>query len=694
MTILTAAALVWTLPFFARAEGKSLYLQAMEELDAGNTARALELFTQLEKTDRKRALTGKLDLYKRSGDNQKIIETADELAKIVPDSKRLRVEKAIALYNLGGWEKAESLLQGIEGEIEGDPKLFVEYGRYLLFKGDTEAAQKVFERTLELDPDSVKGKLGLAYCHVWREEDEQAQALVDDVLKKNPDSLDALILQGWILAWNGKYGEAAAVFEKANAIRPNHPEVTRGLAQTYAWDGQYDRSLGYYQAVLGIQPDNPDILLEMGRVYQQAGKFSDAVSVIAQAAQADPERTDIQEELKLAQKWTSEVDDNIKDLQKKIALNHGEIGDYLSLGQAYRWKGQVGQSEKAFKAALAKEPDDAALLYGYGQVLEDKNDLEGARKAYKRVLELKPNFMDANLALERIRLAFRPSLMVQYNFIRSALDSSQSVVQEHQATIEYGQRLHSMYTLRTGYTFDPIHDANKATDTTNLSLFHHQFYLQNELSLPYAISAVLRYDFHDYQNRGTNDFNLSGQKINHGGYLLISKPVPYNLLAFEFSRQFFQFPQPDGSVAIGRDHTLTVSDDLSFGSYVSGQLSFSGRNDTAGGQWSEEVKVHPRLVLPFFTPATIEYEGIFSNKPSRQQHGGIIKLVGQAAGVLQFEGRYQLSYFTLTNDLGHNGQVSVGWTPWERLSLSLIGEFDIHGGDFVQNYLLSVTTFL
>jgi len=666
----------------------------MEELDAGNTARALELFTQLEKTDRKRALTGKLDLYKRSGDNQKVIETADELAKIVPDSKRLRVEKAIALYNQGGWEKAEAMLQGIEGEIEGDPKLFVEYGRYLLFKGDFEAAQKVFERTLELDPNSDKAKLGLAYCHAWREEDDQAQALVDSLLKKNPNSLDGLILQGWLLAWNEKYAEAAAVFEKANAIRPNHPEVTRGLAQTYSWDGQYDRSLSYYQAVLAIQPDNPDILLEMGRVYQKAGKFSDAVNILSQAAQADPERTDIQQELKLAQKWTSEVDDNIKDLQKRIALNQGDIGDYLSLGQAYRWKGQVRESEKAFKAALAENPDDAALLYGYGQVLEDKNDLEGARKAYRRVLELKPNFMDANLSLERIRLAFRPSLMVQYNFRHNNQDSADSILQEHEATVEYGQRLHSLYTLRTGYTFNPIHDANKATDTTTLNLFHHQFYLQNELSLPYAISAVLRYDFHDYHNRGTNDFNLSGQKINHGGYILISKPVPYNLIGFEFSRQFFQFPQPDGSVGIGRDHTLTLSDDLSFGSYVSGQIAFSTSNDTAGRQWSQEVKIHPRLVLPFFTPATIEYEGTISNKPTRQQHGGIIKLVGQAAGVLQFEGRYQLSYFTLTDDLGHNGQVVIGWSPWERMNLSVIGEFDIHAGDFLQSYLLSITTFL
>ncbi|HEX5038108.1 MAG TPA: tetratricopeptide repeat protein [bacterium] len=697
---LIVVALVLASPLHAlRAESKSLYLQAMEELDAGNTAKALELFNRLQKTDPKRALTGKLDLYKRSGDNQKVIETADELAALVPNSKRLRVEKAIALYNLGGWEKAESLLQGIESEIEGDPKLFVEYGRYLLFKGDFEAAQKVFERTLELDPNSEKAKIGLAYCHVWREEDEEAQKLVDQVLAKNPNSLDGLILQGWILAWNQKYAEAAAVFQKADQIRPNHPEVTRGLAQTYNWDGQYDRSIRYYQADLALQPGNADIMLELGRVYEANGQYGDAIDILSQAASEHPDRTDIQQELALAQKWASYVDQNIKNARKRIDLTRGDTRDYLSLGQAFRWGGQVNRSKKIYEEALKKTPDDAALLYGYAQILEEKNDLEGARKNYTRVLELKPNFMDAELALRRIKLAFRPSIMVQYDFIRSDLKhanffDTHDVIQEHRATIEYGQRLHSMYTLRAGYTFDPIHDSDKDNQTTNLSLLHHQFYLQNELNLPHSVNAVLRYDFHDYSNRGANDFDLSGNKIEHGGYALVSKQVPHNLLAFEFSRQFFQFASPDGTAAIGTDHTLTASDDLSFGPYFSSQLSFSGLHDSVASAWTRTYTLHPRLVLPFFPPATVEYQGDFTDSPFTSEHSGIVKLVGQAFGTLQVEGRYALTYFTFSNDIGHNAQVFLTWDPIERLNLTVTGELEFHAGDFIQNYLLSITTFL
>ncbi len=677
---------------------KDPYQRARESVDEGKIEEGLQILESYAKKDLKGSLVGKLKIYKHLGDNQKIIEVVDQLLHLMPTNTQLKLEKAIALRNLGESQKAETLLEGIDTRSLESSDLIIELGRYLLWKNDYAGAEVLFQKASTLEPDSENAMVGLSYSLVWQGRDGDAENKIDELLAKKPNSVDALILKGWLLAWHQKFEEALRFFEKADQLAPHHPEVMRGFAQIYAWDGQYERSIPYYGIILALQPQNVDIMLDLGRVYEKVGEFNKSVGILETALNLHPERQDVQEELNLARKWTSEIDNNVRDLQRKIALNRGDVQDYVVLGQAYRWLGQLSASRKIYQEALKKSPDNIQLLYGLAQILEQQNQLEEAEKNYQRILKLKPNFVDASLGIKRIERALKPNLLLQYGFIWNRIfDPSfgvaSSIASEHLLTMEYGQRLSSLYTLKAGYSFNPIRDDSQITGHTNLALFHHDAYLQNELMLPANFFAVLRYDFHDYTNWGASDFGLSEQQVRHGGYAILSRPLGFNNFSFQFSRLFFQYFGTT-NVRVGRIHTFTLSDDISVGPYVSCLFLFSDIQNSVDYKWIHNYVIHPRLVLPFFTPATLEYEFNLLDRPVRQTHKGTVKLVGQFWERLQLQGQYNLSYFTQTKDIGHEGQAFLNWAFSQRMSLVLTADVLFHNNDVTENYIFSLNAIL
>lgn len=287
--------------------------------------------------------------------------------------------------------------------------------------------------------------------------------------------------------------------------------------------------------------------------------------------------------------------------------------------------------------------------------------------------------------------------MFQYNFIDSStydhdLETTSSIYQENILTTEYSQLIHSMYRLRVGYTLDFITNRDEISDITDYNLRHQTVYLQNELSLPYDFRVTLRYDFHLYQNQNRDGsyYNLPDRRANHGGYLLIEKPLYFNHFSFDFSRSFFESYGSAEDMTIERTHSLGFSDDISIGDYVSSLLSFSTSKSTLDNEWSRSYTVHPRLNLPFFPWGSVEYEWNFQDHPNRQHHQGIFKFVSQIASGAELELRYQLTYYTVPEDFAHNAMWLISVVPKERWSISLLGEVNYYNEDISQNYLITL----
>ncbi|MBF0107227.1 MAG: tetratricopeptide repeat protein [Deltaproteobacteria bacterium] len=674
------------------------YDQAITAMEQGRYDESLALLETLMGTDKKEALQGKLLLYKKLGDNTNIVALIDQILGYNKDDVGLLIEKAIAIRNLGGWDAAEKILSVVKDQIKDNPAHLIEYGRYLLWKKDFEGAKSFFDRVLSVDPVNAEAKLGLAYYYVWKDDDKQALSVVQGILVSNPQDIDAMILSGWLLAWQSNFKESLETFNKALTLAPNHPEIILGIAQNYAWDRQYSQSLEYYKQLIAIQPDNPDIMLQMGRIYREQGAFDEAVLMLQKALQKDPERVDVREELNIAQKWTDEVNNSIRKLKQKLSLNQGNIQDYIELGNAFNWTGELAKAKEIYIKALDKDPDNIQLLHGLARVYEDLEELEGARDKYKRILELKPDYVDAMVGLKRIKKAFNPTVTFQYGFNWSrdydaVIGQTATVQKEHGFTLDYTQRLHSMYTLSAGYTLGLPNEYSEEFVASNYSLFHHQMYLFNQLNLSHNITVLLRYDFHLFVNQSPYDnyYLLPKYVPKHGGYLIVQFPYKINNFSFQFARSLFQVTSDvDASLSIESTHSVSVSDDIAIAENVSALFTIAEMTDSITNDWGWVVSAHPRFIVPFFRQLTLEYDLSFNNSLKNQNHGAIASFEMQIGSNIQNQVSYQIDYYSSINKFSHMGNFTFNWMPLDPLTVSISGNVSFFDNDIATGVFLLV----
>lgn len=663
-------------PPLAQARSSKTITKAEAALAKGLYEEAIGHYEAARQSHPREALQGLLSLYEKIGDAVKIVETIEALEKIGVGGISLKLKKAIALRNLGGWEAAEEVLRQIRPHIGGDADALVEYGRYLLWQQDYHAATAMFQRALRVNPDATDAQLGLAYVDIWQERDKSAERRVDGILAKDPKHVDALILKGWLEAWRERFAPALRRFKAARRLAPDHPEVLRGLAQVYAWDGQHGASADYYEKISKLQPGNVDILLELGRQFKNAGNYTRAVAVLGEAGKLAPEREDILQELALARKWTDEIDANLRALKKRIALNQGELNDYVTLGLAYDWLGQLTESKKILETALAKNPDDIRVLFAHARVLERLGELEKAKKAYQRILTRKKDFIDAKLGLARIQKAFSPTLTLLYSYglitthdFTLGGDSYRNA--EHGWTAEVGQRLTSFAALKLGTTLATAEDLLPSEDTKTYELNHGIFYLAGDLRLPGEISATMRYDFHLYNTRNpdANLFNLSGRQFEHGGYVLLSKSVGRHTPALQLSRAFYATYGATDLLVDTLD-TFDIYDDLRIAENLSVLMSMNWSKLGVSPEWTQTFRIHPRYQIPFFPQATAEYEYAFSPVTSEHSHQGLLGFNFAVASRINMQLQYGLTYYTALEAVQHDGVGVVLFELGDWINLS------------------------
>ena len=81
----------------------------------------------------------------------------DEPPSAAPASEQERLEQAVAEYQSGRWDDAQGALAGLMSDstvsqpVQQEARVYL--GEILYVRGDTEAARKIFEQVLTIDPD-------------------------------------------------------------------------------------------------------------------------------------------------------------------------------------------------------------------------------------------------------------------------------------------------------------------------------------------------------------------------------------------------------------------------------------------------------------------------------------------------------------------------------------------------------------
>jgi len=212
-----------------------------------------------------------------------IFEIQDEIARTVASTVEEKVEvrerHRVATAHPASLEAFEYWMRGtkywFEWNEEGNDK-----------------AQVMYKKAVELDPNMVRGHLGLAwvyingFAHGWTELSrveslERARELALKGLELAPHDYFSHQTMGYVHIQAGEREQAIAKFERALELNPNAGYPMMDLGEALVYDGRPQEGIAWFQKAMRLNPHHPDwFYWNLAKAEYAAGQYKEAVATM------------------------------------------------------------------------------------------------------------------------------------------------------------------------------------------------------------------------------------------------------------------------------------------------------------------------------------------------------------------------------------------------------------------------------
>jgi len=228
-------------------------------------------------------------------------------------------------------------------------------GVVALAKGNLDAAEKLFQESLQLTPGQVSSILGLANVAEKRNDQKKAQDYFQQALSKEPNSSKVQTSWGHFLATQRRFSEAETALQKAISLNSG-----------------------------AILPR-----VELGDVYLFGMKQPEkAVGSLRSALEIDPKSATTHYKLALALTAMKQPTEALKEIDAALRLNPAYIDAHLTRGDLLLVLGEGGQSLAAFEQAVKVSPKHPVAWVKMGMAYEKQSRVSDAEKAYLTAISL------------------------------------------------------------------------------------------------------------------------------------------------------------------------------------------------------------------------------------------------------------------------------------------------------------------
>jgi adenylate cyclase len=200
--------------------------------------------------------------------------------------------------------RAESGRVERERATNPDARDFVMRGWVWLYRPSAQAnyqeSQRAFEQALELDPNSIEARVGLARVLVFKvaegwsgsvEEDKlRAERLLREALDRDPNHANAHYVSGVLNRLQRRLTDARIELEKAIALGNNAPAYQQ-LGIVLIRLGQPEDGIPYIEKAIRLSPHDPFIHFyywALGHCHLLLGQTDQAIDLLARARASNP----------------------------------------------------------------------------------------------------------------------------------------------------------------------------------------------------------------------------------------------------------------------------------------------------------------------------------------------------------------------------------------------------------------------
>lgn len=188
-----------------------------------------------------------------------LLQVADRLAQDLDDpTERMLVQVRLADLGLKTWAAARDSLHAALGKTAPDNLiLLTSLAARAKRDNDADAAERIFRRILELDPNYAAAYNELGYLEFFRGRIDQAVALLQRYAFLAPDLANPFDSLGEVYLETGHYAEAELQLRQALTLQPNYLPSLLNLADVYLAQGQIQKGAGLIAQVDRQMCDTP-----------------------------------------------------------------------------------------------------------------------------------------------------------------------------------------------------------------------------------------------------------------------------------------------------------------------------------------------------------------------------------------------------------------------------------------------------
>ena len=288
-------------------------------------------------------------------------------------------------------------------------------------QGDSAAAMKYWQRSLEMDASRADANDSLGYAHLLRDEYDEAEKYLRKALVIDPTLGTANFRLANTLVHQGKLREAVAILEKASSLSA---EGHRLLGEAYQQLKDISKARASYEAALKTNPNLEQAHYGLSKVLAQLGNEAKAqehwTQFQALKDQKDREARTLRadyDSLAITKRSVAQTCTDVgrvyiinrrpKEAEalwsKAATLDASNILCRLQLAIHYQQTGKYSEALRCYREVARLDPNDALVQLNIGRVCLNLNQPAEAEKAFERVVQLAPDRPEGHAALAQVR---------------------------------------------------------------------------------------------------------------------------------------------------------------------------------------------------------------------------------------------------------------------------------------------------
>ena len=311
-------------------------------------------------------------------------------------SKEGRIEsglkKGAEFVRLADWDKANVEIRNV---LQIDPKNALAYytaGQVSEAQREPQRAYGQYMKAVELKPDLLDAKLGLARLHLFTGDTAMAETTINEILAADAAHVGARTLRAALLAHGGKTTEAMALAKSILASQASASvDTSMLLAGLYANQNQRGQALEVIERALQREPKHLG-LLQVAAQIAGSGPRADALAEKApayyeRAIAAAPKNTELWLVWAAHHLRRNEVDRAEVVLRNAVRAEPGDSKRWLALLDFVSSHRSPQVAENEYAAAIADKPRDMALRFGLARLYQASNRPADAQRVLREIVD-------------------------------------------------------------------------------------------------------------------------------------------------------------------------------------------------------------------------------------------------------------------------------------------------------------------